>query len=44
MGNEYELSYTAEEIDEILSNVGDIDTALDSIIAIQNKLIGGDDV
>lgn len=29
-------------IDEITSNIGDIDTALDEIIAIQNSLIGGE--
>jgi hypothetical protein len=31
--------YTKEEIDD---KIGDIETALDSIIAIQNNLIGGD--
>jgi hypothetical protein len=30
------------EIQEELNNIGDIDAALDSIIAIQNSLIGGD--
>lgn len=31
-----------EQIEEINEQLGDIDTALDSIIAIQNSLIGGD--
>ena len=34
-------SYTKAEID---AKIGDIETALDSIIAIQNSLIGGDSV
>ena len=34
-------AYTKTDID---SKIGDIETALDSIIAIQNSLIGGDSV
>ena len=34
----------AEKFFDIENNIGDIDTALDSILAIQNTLIGGDSV
>ena len=34
--------YLAREISEALGDVGNIETALDNIIAIQNQLIGGD--
>lgn len=42
MADTYQLSFTAEEIDTMLANIGDVDAALDAILAIQNKLIGGD--
>ena len=42
MADTYQLSFTAEEIDNMLANIGDIDAALDAILAIQNELIGGD--
>lgn len=40
--DEYILPYTGEEIARMLGCIGDIETALDGIIAIQNELIGGD--
>ena len=42
-GGDVDLSnyYTKEEIN---TQIGDIETALDAIIAIQNELIGGDGV
>lgn len=58
MKEEYQLSFTADEIDKKLADVdtikttinelqattGDIETAIDRIIEIQNELIGGDSV
>ena len=38
-------SYSKKEIDDMFNtNMGDVETALDNIIAIQNTLIGGDSV
>lgn len=43
-----DFNYTAssfnERINEVEQQLGDVETALDSIIAIQNGLIGGDAV
>ena len=33
-----------EQVNNNKESIGDIETALDNIIAIQNSLIGGDDV
>ena len=37
-------SNTVAAINELVGNMGDIDTALDNIIAMQNSYIGGDSV
>ena len=34
--------YVRELYGEILGNIGDINTALDEIIALQNSIIGGE--
>ena len=44
MADTYQLSFTAEEIDTMLGSIGDIDAALDAILAIQEALMGGDSV
>lgn len=42
--NEWKEVASSVDIDAINAKIGDIDTALDNIIAIQNGLIGGDTV
>lgn len=32
-----------QKINEVEKSIGDMETALDEIIAVQNKLIGGDE-
>ena len=45
-GNKYDIAdkYCREQLESVGDNLGDIETALDSIIAMQNELIGGDGV
>lgn len=39
MNETYELSYTGEEIEAMLGQIGDIKTALEEIIALQEELM-----